>query len=143
MPVSGDFSAFAGMRSTMNELAKVPSQLARPCVAKLNPFIDEMFANGHNPYRKAWAPLKPSTVRRKGGNKQILVRTRKLWPGTKFVAKSGAGIALVIGPNGIWAQVGAPERVVRDVAPMYGLPAHWRAAIKSVALAKLGEAAKK
>lgn len=143
MPMSGNGKAIPGMIAALNELAKVPARLSRPTIAALNPLIDEMFQNGTNPYRKPWAPLKPSTVKRKRGNTQILVRSRKLWPGTKFIAKGGAGVALVIGPAGEWAQSGAPNREVRDVVPAYGLPSHWRAAIKSVALAELGKAAKR
>jgi hypothetical protein len=140
MPMSGDSKAIPGMRAALAELAKVPSRLARPTVARLNPRIDEMFQTGTNPYRKPWAPLKPSTIRRKRGNTQILVRTKKLWPGTRFIVNGGAGIALVIGPAGEYAQAGSPNRAVREVVPAYGLPAHWRADIKAVALAELKKA---
>lgn len=125
MPLTGNFEAFPGMRNAMRRLLDVPSKVARRCVAPLNRKIAEMWTKGQDPYGNKWAPLKPSTIRRKHGDARILIRKFQLMPGTFFEALAGAGLKLIIGPNGEWAQRGSHNREVRKVAPDQGLPASW------------------
>lgn len=138
--MNGDMTAIPGARAMIQELMKVPARAAGKVCDKLNRRVDMMFRAGNDPYGNAWAPLKPSTIRRKRkypNPTQILVREKKLWPATRFVPRGGAGISMVVGDSGIHAQSGGPHRKPRPIVPAFGLPSEWRKDIKSTVEAEL------
>jgi hypothetical protein len=146
MPLIGDMTAIPGQRAMIQELLKVPSVAAARVCPKLNKRVDRMFDSGTDPYGNPWAPLKPSTIRRKRAYRwpsKILVRAKKLWPATRFVPRGGSGLSMVVGDSGIHAQSGAPAREPRAIVPQYGLPSEWRKDIKSAVDAELRARAKR
>ena len=145
MPVSYDKTSIPGMRAALAELQRVPAKAAPKLAAKLNGRVNEMFRGGTDPYGNAWAPLAPSTIRRKrayANPGQILVRARNLWPGTRFMPRAGSGVALVVGPAGEWAGAVTKHKPARNIVPAYGLPALWRADAERIAKAVTREAMK-
>lgn len=106
--------------------AEVPAKLAKALAPMLDERQRDMFANEQDPYGNAWAPLKPSTVRRKKGNTVILSRKNELGPGT-YVLYTGRRLVFTYGPNAQYAQDGSDNRVPRLVAPSYGIPKTWKA----------------
>jgi hypothetical protein len=106
--------------------SEVRGKLAKALAPKIDARLQAMFANGTDPYGKPWAPLKPSTIRRKGGNSTILVRDNNLAPGTYALA-TGNRLVITMGPKAQYAQDGEPgEREPRMVAPAYGTPKTWK-----------------
>ncbi len=126
MPMSGNTADIAAIRNVVKEMSKVPSQVGRRAVPRLNKRIAQMFSNGTDPYGNKWAALKASTIKRKKGDTRILIRKFQLMPGTFFATTGGAGIKMVVGRAGNRAQDGGKHRVPRIIVPQYGLPSTWR-----------------
>ena len=136
MPLTGDTGDIVGMRAALGELLKVPSQVATRAIPVLNKRLAKMFTNGVDPYGNKFAPLKPSTLKRKAAYANpgwILVRRGVMANETRFEAAAGAGIKLIVGPAGEQAQRGSYNREPRKIVPENGLPAEWRADIEKIA----------
>lgn len=121
--------------SHLKGLAKVPSKIARAVATRLDNRYRDMFANERDPYGRPWAPLKASTLRRKGGNSVVLYRTGALNAETSVTPAAGSGVKIKLGPAAIYAQEGDPgrNRPPRLLLPSYGLPATWRQDIRTEA----------
>ena len=121
---------YGSTKNAGTRLAKFASEVPRSVAKELAPLLDEeahdMFANDTDVYKRPFAPLKPSTIRRKRGNSVPLYRTGKLGPGTN-VRYAGQRLAFNFGPKAEHAQDGDPgKRAPRMLAPAHGPPAHWR-----------------
>lgn len=123
-------SGWNKLAQNLAELAKIPSQLSKPVSEEINKFIQSQFAQGQDPYGKDWAPLMPSTIKRKG-HSSILVEKGKLAASTVAIPMSGAGIELRSIDYGNFHQFGTKYMVAREILPGRDeLPLAWQAAIK-------------
>lgn len=58
----GDLDAMGALAARLDELAKIPSRVARAVAADLEALIEEGYARGRDPYGEPWAPLKKRTL---------------------------------------------------------------------------------
>jgi hypothetical protein len=114
---------------TIQRLSEVPRKMAVIAAPKLSALLQDQFDRGADPYGRAWAPLKPSTIA-KGRRPPPLTDTRKLREKT-VVKVAQYGLRMIVGmPYGFFHQVGfkvSKTRVPpRRILPQYGLPASWK-----------------
>ncbi|MHB8359254.1 MAG: phage virion morphogenesis protein [Thermoplasmataceae archaeon] len=80
MGVRGDFSkletAVAGFSGLTRASAR--QQLSRDLAEEARRLVIDEFRGAHDPNGAAWAPLAPSTLRKRGGDAKILQDTRRL-----------------------------------------------------------------
>lgn len=113
--------------------AEITGKLAKAFAPLLDKRIQEQFNNETDPYGKPLAPLKPSTIRRKGGDSRILRRTNEMQAST-YVYAPGGKLVIRYGDKAQYAQDGEPdEREPRHVAPAYGIPKTWNDDLKKAA----------
>ena len=119
------------LQRTLEHLAYVPRRAAVIAAPKLTALIRKQFREGRDPYGRAWADLKPSTLQKHGP--PPLTDSGQLRDGTEAVAMRAnyAGIRLTLGARyGYFHQVGfrvGHIRVpARRIFPQHGLPAPWR-----------------
>lgn len=123
------------LERTIEELALLPQRVAVAAAPKLSRLLQKQFAKGVDPYGHRWAPIKPSTKRRRKGSKTAppLTDTRKLRAGTA-VKPTRAGARLQLGaPYGYFAQVVTKHAPARRIFPQFGLPAEWRKVLRDCA----------
>lgn len=118
--------SFDGLIDTLSELDGIPSRIARTVADRLNEEIGDQFVRQTDPYGKPWAPLLPSTVRRKRGDTRILARTDELASTTEASPTAGAGIEITSVEYGQFHQSGTKNMTRRAVLPDEGeLPPAW------------------
>lgn len=113
-------------------LVKVPSQITPQVAKRLKWEILQNFDKGQDAYRKRWAPLKPSTLKR-GRFPPPLTDTGAGKRGIVVTPSSGAGIQIVSNvPYMRRHQLGAPRAnlVVRAFLPTGVLPKRWNQIIQ-------------
>jgi phage gpG-like protein len=124
-------AGFRDLADRLAELEWIPSRIASEVAGAINESIADQFSAGHDPYGKPWAPLLPSTVRRKGGDRRILRRTDVLSSETVAKPTSGAGIEISSVDYGQFHQTGTKRMVARKILPDGAeLPATWSKAIE-------------
>ena len=113
--------------ANLGELQSVPSRAAKAIAMRLTAELNDEFTGEHDPYRRAWAPLLPQTVKRKGGDARILRRTDALSVETVALPASGAGIEITSLEYGQFHQTGTRHMVARPVLPGGSeLPKAWQ-----------------
>lgn len=123
---------FADLAARLRELEGIPSRISGEVAKGINTEIQKQFTSGNDPYGRAWAPLLPQTVRRKGGDRRILRRTDKLKSETVARPMSGAGVEVTSLSYGGVHQVGDPSHnlVARPIGPDGSeLPESWQKVI--------------
>jgi hypothetical protein len=128
MGLSG--SGIGQIRASLAKLAGVPARAAPAVAIAIDAKLLDSFANECDAYGKPWAPLAPSTVKRKRGNTVIMYRTGASQAATHAVAAAGAGVKISIGEKLQYHQGPSGTRPARPILPVYGMPASWNAAIK-------------
>ncbi len=125
-------AGFSDLADRLAELEGIPSRITREVADAINVEIEGQFANGHNAYGNPWAPLLPSTVKRKKGDRRILRRTDALSSETRATPTSGAGIEITSLDYGGVHQTGdLPRMVARKILPDgSALPRPWTKAIE-------------
>lgn len=114
---------------TIERLSEVPRRMAVIAAPRLTALLQDQFDKGVDPYGRAWAPLKPSTLAR-GRRPPPLTDTRKLRDAT-MVKVARYGLRMVVGkPYGFFHQVGfrvhGTRVPPRRILPQYGFPAAWK-----------------
>lgn len=137
--MSGD--PLAGLRRTLGQLAKVPSQASQAVATELTKLLQQEYAAGTDPYGKQWAALKPSTLAR-GRRPPPLDATGRMKSSTKAVPLSGGGVGLVADSPANFHQSGTRKMAKRMILPDKGLPAAWKQAIDTAVDAQLKRATK-
>jgi hypothetical protein len=123
-------SAFDDLAATLAELDDVPSRISSEVADGINVLIADQFASGSDPYGAPWAPLLPQTVRRKGGDARILLRSDDLAAQTVARPTSGAGVEITSVGYGGRHQGGTKHMVARPILPDGGeLPESWQEVI--------------
>lgn len=126
---------------SLAELAVVPARAAAGAADSINGLLADQFAGGHDPYGDAWADLLDSTVKRKGGDTRILIRTGEAEAETKARPTSGAGIEITTKDYMSYHQTGTEHMTARPVLPGDGLPDEWEDAINAAVEAAFQEVA--
>lgn len=140
MGLSG--SGIGQIRASLAKLAGVPSRAAPAVAIAIDNKLQDSFANECDAYGRPWAPLAPSTVKRKKGNSVIMYRTGASRAATHAVAAAGAGVRIATGPKMAFHLAASGTRPARPILPIYGMPASWNAAIKSAVDAAYKRASK-
>jgi hypothetical protein len=116
---------------SLAELSTVPARAAAAAADSINGLLAEQFAGSHDPSGEAWAELLESTVKRKGGDTRILIRTGAAEAETRARPTAGAGIEITTKDYMSYHQTGTGHMVARKVLPEDGLPEEWEDAIDS------------
>lgn len=129
MAFKGDLSALGQLQRNLGKLAAVPSRASRDASERIAELIAEEFDKAENPYGQGWAPLELSTVKRKGGDDEILVRTGDLRDTVDVHPMAGAGIAIELNDSAGYHQGGTVNMVARKILPDNSMPTEWNDAI--------------
>jgi len=124
-------SQIGRLEQSVAKLAEIPRKIAEDVAPEINRLIQKQFSEGKDPYGRAWAPLKASTLKT-GRKPPPLTDTRKMRDGTKvYVIRANyAGLRIVVGePYGYFHQVGTKNMKARPILPQYGIPAAWKRAL--------------
>lgn len=127
-----------GLKGAIARIEKFASsargKVAKKLAPKLDARIQAQFDNGTDAYGKPWAPLLPQTVRRKGGNAQINVRTGETGA-SSYALATGNRVVITYGGAAIHLQNGDPgkNRVPRPIAPTGTIPKTWSQDAKDAA----------
>lgn len=130
MPLLGDFSRIGGLQRSLSALASVPSRAAGPASASINALLRQEYAQGTDPYGRAWAPLAASTLRR-GRRPPPLTATGRMRDGTLANPLRGSGVSVVLPFPGVIHMGGSSRGLpARPPLPRGGqLPRAWRDAV--------------
>lgn len=131
-----------GIRNALRELTRVPSRVSSKAAPAIERLWRRDYMAGLDPYGKAWAPLRPSTVRRKGHDR-IMVESGETLAQTRARPLGGAGIALRTGPKASWHMQATASRPARRVLPAFGLPKTWRAELREISAREFKRAVSK
>lgn len=123
MSLTGNFRGLELLRANLARLSRVPSQAARDASDAITADWQKNFSAGKDPYGRAWKPLKPATVRKKG-HSRINYLTGNTLAGAVATPMAGSGIK--IGPFPDYAVF--PNRS-RPFVPVGSLPTAWVRAI--------------
>jgi phage gpG-like protein len=129
MALTGNFSGMQRLEENLRKLAEIPSRAAVEASVEITKELKREFASGKDPYGRAWAPLKPSTIK-SGRRAPPLTDTGTLRDGTEAKPLRGAGIAVTVGaPYGVYHQAGTRKMAPRKILPELVMPASWNRAI--------------
>lgn len=119
------------LAANLAELSSVPSRAARPAAEAITALLQDEFDSETSPDGEHWAALMPSTVKRKGGDDRILIRTEATRNNTYARPSAGAGIQIVTSEAALFHQTGTSHHAARPILPgdKDGLPAEWQDAI--------------
>jgi hypothetical protein len=129
--------AIGKLDKTLSSLSDVPRRVSVDVAPKLTRLLDQEYAQGRDPYGRAWAPLRPATIATGRRNPPLTGFTRQLRRDTRVTARvaNRAGLIIQLGADyGYFAQVGfrVGRTVVkpRRILPQFGWPESWRQALK-------------
>lgn len=122
---------FDQLARNVERLARVPSRVAAAAAPEIARLIDLQFAEGHDPYGRAWAPLKPSTLAR-GRRPPPLTDRGKMRGGVQVRPMPGAGLEISFADPvpAIFHQYGTRKMVARPLLPRGTFPATWARALE-------------
>lgn len=111
----------------LSDLTRVPAKIA-PAVARgIKADIESNFDAGQDPYKRAWAPLRPATLA-KGRHPPPLTDTGKGRAGIAVFATARSGVQITSSVSYMAThQTGRPNMAARKFLPENVLPAAWRA----------------
>lgn len=121
-------------------LAGIRARVAPKVAARLNERVLDCYRGEHDPYMRPWEPLKPSTIKRKGGNSVILFRSGASGNDCGAKALGAAGVAVWAGGAAGYHMTPSGTRPARCVLPTHGMPPLWRADIADVCGAEFAKA---
>ncbi len=128
--VAGDFNKLGLLIANLGKLSQVPDAAAPEAATAITAELQAEFKGGKDPYGKAWAALKPSTLATGRKPPPLTGWTTKLRDGTLARAVRGVGIQLLAGAAyGAFHQSGTKNMAARPIFPYGGLPKAWNAAI--------------
>lgn len=125
--------------AALRRLAAVPARIAGDVASVINDLIQDGFDRGTNPYGRAWARLRPTTLA-KGRFPPPLTDTGAMRGGTRAVPRGGAGIDLEAPPPANFHQHGTVYMIARAVLPTGTLPPDWQAAAQRAYSEAFGKA---
>jgi hypothetical protein len=109
----------------LTSLAGVPSQVARTVAKRISWDIQANFDLGRDPYRKAWHPLAPSTIKR-GRFPPPLTDTRAGRQGVKVKPMQSGGIKLLNSVDYMGFHQKGEGQKRRSFFPDNTLPKKWQ-----------------
>jgi hypothetical protein len=128
MGVSG-IEKLGGLRQAIRKLGAVPAQAATEAATLITQELKGEFAKGVDPYGRQWAPLQPTTRRRKG-HARPMIDSGLAKSSTAAKPLRGVGIALQTDADYLRFHQGrSGTRPARPVFPTGVLPREWNRAI--------------
>lgn len=125
MGATGDFGRLAGTIAALNSLARIPSQVATRAAPRITQQMQEDTRSAVDPYKRAYAPHMPATVKRWGAHPLLQLSGDGLGS-LKAEPMAGAGIQVTADQHMAFTQAGTPTQEVRAVMPNSPqLPATW------------------
>lgn len=117
----------------IGRLAAVPSRMAPAASREISRLIERQFSEGRDPYGRAWAPLKPSTLAR-GRRPPPLTDTGRMRGAVEVRPMQGAGIEITFGSAtpAIFHQYGTKKMAARPMLPRGTFPSTWARALERV-----------
>jgi len=129
------------LADALADLSDVPSRAARGAAERINGMLAEEFASAHSADGEPWAPLMASTIRRKGGDARILIRSGETRDNTYARPLPGSGIEISSTEAAGYHQSGTSNMVARPILPDTGeLPPEWEEAIDDEVAKAFGRA---
>jgi hypothetical protein len=127
---SGDMRGLLNLNARLRELASVPSQAAKEASTEIASLIQEEFDAGNDAYGKAWAPLRPATLK-KGRHPPPLTDTHEMRESVEVKPMKGAGIQITLNETpAIFHQKGTRKMAKRPILPDgKDMPPKWEEAI--------------
>ena len=114
---SGDTRGLLNLNARLRELASVPSQAAKEASDEISKLIQEEFDAGNDAYGKAWAPLRPATLK-KGRHPPPLTDTHEMRDSIEVKPMQGAGIQITLNETpAIFHQKGTEKMAKRPILP--------------------------
>jgi hypothetical protein len=128
--LTGNFSGMGQLARNLERLAHVPSQASASAAERISGLLQDEFDAGNDPYGRAWAPLRPSTLRA-GRTPPPLTNTRAMRDGLTVAPLSGGGIGVSFASPtpAVFHQKGTSRMVARKILPEGTMPKTWNAAI--------------
>lgn len=121
-----------GLAKTYKAMRTVPSRTSAAFATWITEEMRRNFTAGVDPYGSAHAPLKPSTIAKKG-NALILRESFALMGSTRATPAAGAGVILrADAPYAHYHLTGTGNMDPRAFFPVSGMPATWRAELKRI-----------
>lgn len=113
--------------AALSKLVSVPSQIAPMVAKKIAKDMAYRFDSGIDPYGKAWAPLRPATLK-KGRHPPPLTDTHAGRDSISVHAVQDAGVQITVGVPymGIHQDGDLPRMVARKFLPVTRLPPDWK-----------------
>lgn len=134
-------SGFQDLADRLAELQDIPSRIAGEVASGITEGLRQQFDASTDPYGQAWKPLRPQTIKRKGGDSRILRREDVLSSETIARPTAGAGIEITSVAYGQFHQNGTQHMVSRKVLPDGDeLPEAWQDLIDAAATAAVRKA---
>jgi hypothetical protein len=129
----GDIDDLGRLADNLARLAEIPSQASREAADGIARAIDDQFAGGVDPYGVPWAPLKESTIDKKGSS-DILIDTSAMRDTVKVAPAQGAGVTVTFdaeyaGFHQTGFVVGKTKVPARKLLPEGEIPDTWARAI--------------
>jgi phage gpG-like protein len=115
---NADLGAFV---ERLEELATVPSRVARAVAADLQKLVERGYASGKDPYGATWSPLKKRTLQKHGP--PPLTFTGIMREDTRVSPRAGAGIVMVAEFPAAIHMTGAGNPSPEDPQPEWGMEA--------------------
>lgn len=137
--MSDAIQALNRLADALAELSDVPSRASRGAAERINGLLAQEFAGSHSADGEGWAPLLESTVKRKGGDSRILIRSDETRDQTYARPLPGSGIEIVSTEAAQYHQTGTRHMVARPILPDTGeLPPEWEEAVEDAVAKAFG-----
>lgn len=127
------------LAAALEDLQHVPSRAASAASERISGLLAEQFAGGFGP-EGDWDPLLESTIRRKGGDARILIRSGEAQANTFARPAQGAGIEIQTLDYMSYHQSGTQHMAARPILPEDELPEEWLEIIDEEVEAAFGRA---
>lgn len=117
--------------AALGKLAGVPSRAVKAAGAAIDARWKADWRAGKDPHGRAWRPLAPYTVRKRGSARPILIHTGAMIAGAAVTAAAKTGLRLTLSvPYAGFHQSGTARMPARPIIPYMGIPRSWESLIR-------------
>ncbi len=134
--LEGDFAGLAAVIGELEGMADLVGDICVESSAEIEQAIDSQFTLGTDPYGKAWAPLKASTLKRHPHRHDPPLTDTGAMRSSVTVQATMDFIGVTIADPAGYHQDGTDHMVSRPIIPSdaRGIPPAWEAAIRDAGM---------